>query len=111
MNQHPQNTNYLIFDFDGVIADSLDSMAYGLKRSLKRFYFMPLQIVKKMIIQYVEKPVHSHKQALSEAEKANILKEYQYISKVLVAQNRTLIFEGFISEIRELRNLFELDIA
>jgi phosphoglycolate phosphatase-like HAD superfamily hydrolase len=102
MNNQPKNTHYLIFDFDGVIADSLDSMAYGLKRSLKRFHFLPLPIVKRMIVQYVEKPVHSHKQGLTDTEKANVIKEYQDISRVLVAQNRTLVFEGFVAELREL---------
>jgi phosphoglycolate phosphatase-like HAD superfamily hydrolase len=100
MNKNPDDTKYLIFDFDGVIADSLDSMAYGLKRSLKRFSLLPLSVIKKLIIQYVDKPVHSHKENLSEESKVKILAEYQDISKVLVAQNRTKVFEGFVAELR-----------
>jgi phosphoglycolate phosphatase-like HAD superfamily hydrolase len=94
--------HYLIFDFDGVIADSLDSMAFALKRSLVRFKYLPLAFIKKLIVQYVDKPVHSHKENLSEETKFKIVKEYQDISKVIIAQNRTQIFEGFVAELREL---------
>jgi phosphoglycolate phosphatase-like HAD superfamily hydrolase len=102
MNKNLDNTKYLIFDFDGVIADSLDSMAYALKRSLKRFSLLPLPIIKRLIVQYVDKPVHSHKENLSEESKVKIVAEYQDISRVLVAHNRTLVFEGFIAELRKL---------
>jgi phosphoglycolate phosphatase-like HAD superfamily hydrolase len=112
MLQHKTTkTHYLIFDFDGVIADSLDSMAYGLKRSLKRFSLLPLPIIKRLIVQYVDKPVHSHKQNLSEEEKAKILTEYQHISRVIVAQNRTKVFEGFIAELRELIEIKNCKLA
>jgi phosphoglycolate phosphatase-like HAD superfamily hydrolase len=111
MKKNYDNTKYLIFDFDGVIADSLDSMAYGLKRSLKRFSLLPLPIIKRLIIQYVDKPVHSHKQNLSEREKAKILTEYKHISRVIVAQNRTKVFEGFIAELRKLIEIKNCKLA
>lgn len=109
-NQKPK-TKYLIFDFDGVIADSLDSMAYGMKRAWPQFRFFPTAFIRKTIIRFVDKPVHSRKQNLTELATNIVIKDYQHIAKVLIAQGRTQIFEGFVAEIRELLNQHNCKLA
>jgi phosphoglycolate phosphatase-like HAD superfamily hydrolase len=99
LSQKPK-THYLIFDFDGVIADSLDSMAFGMKRAWPQFMFFPTSFIKKTIINFVDKPVHSRKQDVSEQTKLTILKDYRHIANVLITQGRTKVFEEFVAEIR-----------
>jgi phosphoglycolate phosphatase-like HAD superfamily hydrolase len=101
MSKQNPKTYYLIFDFDGVIADSLDSMAYGMKRAWPQFRFFPSLFIRKVIIDFVNKPVHSRRQNVTEQTRATIIKDYQHIAKVLIAQGRTKVFEGFVAEIRE----------
>ena len=110
LNQN-QKTHYLIFDFDGVIADSLDSMAYGMKRAWPQFRFFPTRFIKKIIVDFVNKPVHSREQNVTEQVTATIIKDYQRIAKVLIAQGRTKVFEGFVAEIREFLKLNNCKLA
>lgn len=95
-------THYLIFDFDGVIADSLDSVAYALKRGWPQFRFFPTGFIKKIIVNFVDRPVHSRNQKVTEKSQVNLLKDYQHIANILIAQGRTTVFEGFISELKVL---------
>jgi phosphoglycolate phosphatase-like HAD superfamily hydrolase len=95
-------THYLIFDFDGVIADSLDSVANALKIGWPQFRFFPTGFIKKIIVNFVDRPVHSRNQNLTEKNQAKLIKDYQHIANILIAQNRTKVFEGFVTELREL---------
>jgi phosphoglycolate phosphatase-like HAD superfamily hydrolase len=94
------NVHYLIFDFDGVIADSLDSVAFALKRGWPPLKFFPTKFIKKVIVKFVDKPVHARNQQLTEKKESKLIKDYQHIAKVLVAQNRTRVFEGLVDELR-----------
>lgn len=94
--------HYLIFDFDGVIADSIDSIAFALKSGWLQFRFLPVIIIKKLIINAVNKPIHSTKQVVSLNKKINILKDYQHIAKILVTQGRTKVFDGFIYQLHKI---------
>jgi phosphoglycolate phosphatase-like HAD superfamily hydrolase len=98
--QQPK-THYLIFDLDGVIADSLDSMAFAMKRAWPQFRFFPTRFIRKVIINFVNKPVHSRKQSISEQTQVTMIKDYQLVAKVLIAQGRTQVFEGFVAQIRQ----------
>jgi phosphoglycolate phosphatase-like HAD superfamily hydrolase len=95
-------THYLIFDFDGVIVDSLDSVAYALKRGWPQFRFFPDRFIKKIIVSFVDRPVHSRNQNITDKNQATLIKDYQHIAQILVAQGRTSVFEGFIAELRQM---------
>jgi beta-phosphoglucomutase-like phosphatase (HAD superfamily) len=113
-NQSPSQqpkTHYLIFDFDGVIADSLDSMAFAMKRAWPQFRFFPTRFIRKIIVDFVNKPVHSRKQNVSEQTTATIIRDYQHIANVLIAQGRTQVFEGFVAQIRQFLNAHNCKLA
>jgi phosphoglycolate phosphatase-like HAD superfamily hydrolase len=102
MSKTNPKMDYLIFDFDGVIADSLESVAYALKSGWPQFRFLPVSFIKKIIINFVDRPAHSRSQKISVKNQFTLIKDYQHIANILIAQDRTQVFEGFVDELRML---------
>jgi small GTP-binding protein len=98
------DTRFLIFDFDGVICDGLDSdleadIIRGREKGLDK------EEAEKDFWQYFEKPSHTKKHDLSPEEKEKIVKDHQFIATLrFQSRKRTKLFTDFISEIKKIDN-------
>ncbi len=94
-------TKYLIFDFDGVIGDTLENallakVRMGFCRDREDAY-------QEMLTYANKKPVHIRNHTLSPEE---LQKEYDWTSRFgeEMRKQKIKLFDGFITEIRKLRN-------
>jgi HAD superfamily hydrolase (TIGR01549 family) len=95
---------HLIFDFDGVLADSLEPIAWAFKHSRRRYSILPLETIKSGIRKFVNTPKHANANNLDETEKIEMINEIQKVGRILVEQNNVQFFEGFIAELRKIEN-------
>lgn len=102
---------YLIFDFDGVIANSLNNVALALKIGWPLFRFLPTSLVKRIIVNFVNKPIHSHNQKVTEKNQARLIKNYKHLAKILIDQGRTGVFEEFVAELKLLLKVCDYKLA
>lgn len=97
-------TKYLIFDFDGVLADSLIPIALAFRHSKPIYKLLPLRAVKYGFKRFVDRPVHARSNRLSEFQKIKILEEIQAIGRILVQRNEVKFFGSFVDQIRDLQD-------
>ena len=99
-----KSQKYLIFDFDGVLVDSLEQIAVAIKQIYKRFSFLPISTIKFGIVEYMDFPKHAKKNHLSLKKQQQTIKDLQEAGQVMITNNKVLPFSGFIKQLKTLRN-------